>query len=304
MTNTKFRKRALLSSVAMLLVALVALGSATFAWFAANPNASASGLSLKTTAATGLVIRTETDLNWSHSAAFNAEAQGTSPETYATKTSAFNLTPVSQGQNTVANEAVTGHAGTFYKVDAGTSADYRAGKDATIASTGTSGMANNDAYAEKVYFRLSDGSADGSSKKVKLTGVTINVNANATMGDAIRVAVADPDGKLIGTFANATGGANGVINDTSLSLATAIEGNDKIASYTAGTFNPALEAESTAISKETGITGLTTAEQTSKYVTVYVWLDGQDSNCYSDKVGTVNAATIIDSIQVDFTLVD
>ena len=30
MTNTKFRKRALLSSVAMLLVALVALGSATF----------------------------------------------------------------------------------------------------------------------------------------------------------------------------------------------------------------------------------------------------------------------------------
>ena len=60
MTNTKFRKRALLSSVAMLLVALVALGSATFAWFTDNPNAKATGLTLKATASKGLVIRTST----------------------------------------------------------------------------------------------------------------------------------------------------------------------------------------------------------------------------------------------------
>ena len=48
MTNTKFRKRALISSVAMLLVALVALGSATFAWFSQNSKATADGIYAKT----------------------------------------------------------------------------------------------------------------------------------------------------------------------------------------------------------------------------------------------------------------
>ena len=56
MKNTTFRKKALLSSVAMLLVALVALGSATFAWFTANDTVNATGLAVKSSAADGLKI--------------------------------------------------------------------------------------------------------------------------------------------------------------------------------------------------------------------------------------------------------
>lgn len=56
MTNTKFRKRALLSSVAMLLVALVALGSATFAWFSTTNNATASSLTAKTNKASNILL--------------------------------------------------------------------------------------------------------------------------------------------------------------------------------------------------------------------------------------------------------
>lgn len=56
MTNTKFRKRALLSSVAMLLVALVALGSATFAWFSTTNNASASSMTAKTNKASNILL--------------------------------------------------------------------------------------------------------------------------------------------------------------------------------------------------------------------------------------------------------
>ena len=56
MTNTKFRKRALLTSVAMMLVALVALGSATFAWFTANDSVTATGLSVTASTADGLKI--------------------------------------------------------------------------------------------------------------------------------------------------------------------------------------------------------------------------------------------------------
>ena len=56
MTNTKFRKRMLLSSVAMLLVALVALGSATFAWFSTTNTASASAMNAKTNKASNILL--------------------------------------------------------------------------------------------------------------------------------------------------------------------------------------------------------------------------------------------------------
>ena len=56
MKNTTFRKKALLSSVCMLLVALVALGSATFAWFTSSTVATANGIAVKTVKSSELVI--------------------------------------------------------------------------------------------------------------------------------------------------------------------------------------------------------------------------------------------------------
>ena len=54
---TKSRKRMLLSSVAMLLVALIALGSATFAWYLSNQEVTASTSKFRASSADGLVIR-------------------------------------------------------------------------------------------------------------------------------------------------------------------------------------------------------------------------------------------------------
>lgn len=71
MTNTKFRKRALLSSVAMLLVALVALGSATFAWFSTKQAADATGLSGATSKASSLVIKETWTDDWANSITFD-----------------------------------------------------------------------------------------------------------------------------------------------------------------------------------------------------------------------------------------
>ncbi len=56
MKNTTFRKKALLSSVCMLLVALVALGSATFAWFTSSSSATAEGLGATTTKSSDLLV--------------------------------------------------------------------------------------------------------------------------------------------------------------------------------------------------------------------------------------------------------
>lgn len=257
MKNTSMKKKALLSSVAMLLVALVALGSATFAWFTSNPNAYASGLSLKTTASTGLVIRTETDETWSHEA--------TIAKNEATK----NLDPVSQKQTA---------PDTFYTV-AAAAADAYGKSDATPTPT-TEGF-----YKENIYCRLSDGSdvTAAASQKVYLKGVTITKATGATMEGCIRVAIANGT-NLLGTYTLSTGTANGVLTPD------------------AGEF-ASLAATSTSLNVDTGLTGLSaTGSDLSKYITVYVYLDGQDTNCYSDKVGTVNAQEIISSIKVDLAL--
>lgn len=48
-TQKSFRKKALLSSMSMLLVATVAVGSATFAWFTSSTSATAKDINVKTT---------------------------------------------------------------------------------------------------------------------------------------------------------------------------------------------------------------------------------------------------------------
>ncbi len=258
MKNTTFRKKALLSSVAMLLVALVALGSATFAWFTSNPNAYASGLSLKTTASTGLVIRTETDTKWSHEAKL------------ANNKETVNLDPVSQKQS---------EPSVFYTVEAGSAEKFDKAADKTPTTT------EAGYYKENIYCRLSDGSdtTAAATKKVYIKGVTATVAADATMGGCIRVAIANGD-TLLGTWALSTAN-NGVLTPD------------------AGSFSPAVAQYSTALNVDTGLTALSaTGTDLSKYITVYVYLDGQDSNCYSDKVGTVNAEEIISSVKVDLTL--
>lgn len=70
MKNTTFRKKALLSSIAMLLVALVALGSATFAWFSTKTTAHAEALKANTTQGTNLMISESKTTGWTQNLTF------------------------------------------------------------------------------------------------------------------------------------------------------------------------------------------------------------------------------------------
>lgn len=309
MKNTKSRKKMLMSSVAMLLVALIALGTATFAWFAANPYADASGLKLKTTASTGLVARTDSDTEWSHNALLYCN--GKTGANKAALTDPFNLNPVSQ-------EQTAEKADTFYTVvakdagayDADTSQDMGTGSKTTwTAASGENdgSFSKADVYQENVYFRLSDGSdaASATTKEVKINKVTITpkagIAADDSMQNAIRVAIVDSSKNLLGTYAldTATTHVDGTMHPTS-------ETDLKPAK---GTFDPPLVASvaadaTFATSVSTGITGLTTnSTNLTKYVTVYVYLDGQDKLTYSNKVGTVNCNEFISGISVGFELV-
>lgn len=63
MKKSSTRKRLLVSSVAMLLVAMLALGTATYAWFTSNTSATASGLDVHTSKSSELKV-SKNDLEW------------------------------------------------------------------------------------------------------------------------------------------------------------------------------------------------------------------------------------------------
>ena len=68
--KTTSRKRLLISSVAMLLVAMLALGTATFAWFTQNTQATADQLSVKTIKASELQL-SKTTGDWGDQIHYN-----------------------------------------------------------------------------------------------------------------------------------------------------------------------------------------------------------------------------------------
>lgn len=63
--KTTSRKRLLVSSVAMLLVAMLALGTATYAWFTSSTAVYADGINVRTTKASKLQI-SKSDGNWTN----------------------------------------------------------------------------------------------------------------------------------------------------------------------------------------------------------------------------------------------
>lgn len=67
---TKSRKRMLLSSIAMLLVALVALGSATYAWFTINRTVTADKIKVEAAVGSGLVISNTITPNFTRDVSF------------------------------------------------------------------------------------------------------------------------------------------------------------------------------------------------------------------------------------------
>lgn len=69
--KTTSRKRLLISSVAMLLVAMLALGTATFAWFTQNTSATADEFSARTVKASELKLSSKNVTTWTESLHYN-----------------------------------------------------------------------------------------------------------------------------------------------------------------------------------------------------------------------------------------
>ena len=270
MTNTKFRKRALLSSVAMLLVALVALGSATFAWYEANPTATATGMTMKTTAASGLEITSDTQ-SGKAAAAKVAAASLAELANWGTEASlgavSTDLQPASLNQTD----------GKFYTT-VGTNATNGTMK------TGATPTADGQYLEERVYFKIGSGST--TSGKVKLTQVSFGT-LKTDMQNAVRIALYKNDGTFIGEYANIAADNNAAAYLDASGIASDTKTVKKAGAY---------DVEVASVTQNAAI---------NNGIIVRVYLDGFDNNVTSSKAIAINAGTdnIMQNLSLSFTLV-
>lgn len=178
--KTNSRKRLLISSVAMLLVAMLALGTATFAWFTTNTNSYADQINATTTKASTLVI-SKSDKNWKTHVEYG----------FGTTSAEEIMYPASSANGT-----------TWWKADA---------IDGTGAlDTDTLEPATGD--TDYVFVEELNVKNDGAAK---VTGITIKFPKLATASDYARVALVpkgDADGDVVTT--NGTFGSSVYAKDT------------------------------------------------------------------------------------------
>lgn len=223
--KTSSRKRLLISSVAMLLVAMLALGTATFAWFTTNTTATANGMNVKTVKASKLVISDDTQ-DWDTLINFGVANKG--------------LLPVSSYNGT-----------NWFKADAESS-------DASTAKAGTyASVSNLGSYVVKDQLNIKN---DG---ETTINNVTITISG---LKNYVRVALVPADGK--GADANNTANFYDNVYDldgADYDALTAADGSaetitpDNSGSISLGNIEP--------------------GDSNAKYFNLYVWFEGQDTDC-------------------------
>lgn len=292
-TRLYTRKRALISSVAMLLVAMIALGTATFAWFTSNPNASASGLKMKATASKGLVIRTASRVDrvgaeaaWKHTDYLDSNDAGN-----GTAGTSFELAPASFDPTTT--------LGTYYTVEAENDGNYAAANDATVASSTVFGNWDSctTVYKEEIVCKLTGTDSSTETAPMYLTSLDITLKDNDKViggttykqSHGVRVA-------LLYTDAESTTSLLGIYNGTGAAVSNKyLTGAGTYSSKLAPADNdysfPAAPATRTLV-------GNVDPSGNCK-VTVIVYLDGEDSNVFTD---SISAQDIVESIGVNLTV--
>lgn len=240
MKSHSSRKKLLLSSVAMTLVAAVSLGTATFAWFTSSTTATAAGINVATAKVSNLQI-SKADHNWTETVA------------YGFANTAMHPVSSTNGSNWFTASAATKNA--FTKTG-----DF-------AAQTSSTGYW----YAEQLNVKNNGGAA--------VTNVKINIAVDCTAQDYLRIALvpANDEGNTTGTFA------------------TSIFDNAGV-QYFAASAAPDTTTAITPTSTSTGVTVGTLDADAAAYYNLYVWFEGQDTQCYD-----VNAAQVINDITFTVT---
>ena len=246
--KAKSRKRLLISSVAMLLVAMLALGTATFAWFTSSTTATASGINVQTTQASELQI-SKTDLNWGTSvnyattATFEPASSANGANWFTAEAGARDSYEKKNGTNFVALTAANKSGYVFEE----TLNVRNHGAAAVTGVTITFSIAETPATTGKNYVR------------VALVPVTVSGTVNTTTLAAATPAASD--------FQAGVFDVDGVAyNAVSAVDAAATEITPK-----------------TTYSVNVG--DLAGGSDAAKYYKLYVWFEGQDQDCADVNAG-------------------
>ena len=256
--NSKAIKRQLLAAIAMVLVAAIALGSSTYAWFVASGSVTAEGMKVQAQSEGGLAIR------W---AGETSDLWGTSAS--AKMTDAATLLPASTFDLKSWTYA-TAAAANNYAADKTTWEDVSAD---VMGADGKTYVTDNN-YVVMQKFEIRSTSVDEPASGLFVSDVTVTRTNEKDIDSALRVGVrlvSDTNNVfyIYGPVPNATDGytwTSGADKVTTKTVTLAQKG-------TAEDTNSQLVTKGTAIPNDKG---------TPIKVEIYIWYEGEDQKLYSD----------------------
>lgn len=260
--KTTSRKRLLISSVAMLLVAMLALGTATFAWFTTNTTTQATGISVQTSKKSLLLVSSRTS-EWTDNLNYN----------FGTDTAKKLLQPASSydGANWYKAQAVNGMSG--------------------VATTGEkiTGVGTNAAAEGNVFCNMLNVKNTGAEPAAKVTiTATISETAVTSGRNYLRVALVPSDctadnGRGTATVVSAEKFRDNIYS-AGADAAKPVEYVGKGVADKKGAIKAAdldVQTKGNSISVNAG----TLKQNEAKYYMLIVWFEGQDEDCQDAYAG-------------------
>lgn len=312
--NSKAIRKQLLAAVAMVLVAAVALGSSTYAWFVNNSTVQATGMSVKATAEGGIEIKTVSSTaalgqGYTNGWSTIADAKIASTVLYpaSTNPTAANGVITSDWYHASADLA-TGYAATgntYAKLQTITDTctfvnGVASGNGVLSYEDGKTGSVSGGRYYLATTYHIAavgkDTDSTASATNLKVQGVTVSGVAETdtagtkTFDKSLRVAVAI--GNNVAIYAPV-----GYTTNATYKVATATTGTPvTLAAATMPDSNNVTALPST---QESNVLSATVGtESAPTVVNVYVWYEGEDPNHYTNAVSGKTIDGL--SVTVDF----
>lgn len=264
--KTTSKKRMLISSVAMLLVAMLALGTATFAWFTSSTSATTQNLSVKTIKSSELKI-SKSDLQWTDTLDYEFAGQVLKPASSANGSNWFTATAASKSAAATTADLVTNITSSVLNETTHTTNGYVFFEQLNVTNAGKA-----DVDDVTISFTLSETQQTMGKKYLRLALVPA-ANGGANAANSIE------SGK---TFAN-------YVYSVGADSADAITGTEIVSDVNT------LKTQRTASIDGSGNVeinigqligdGSETEGVQSKYFNLYVWFEGQDADCYDAFAG-------------------
>lgn len=260
--TVKALKKQLMAAIAMVVVALVALSSSTYAWFAANNTVTATGMTVTATADNTLSIAASSDGAYSTIATVSSSAATMKPVTSADGVTFGILTGAVKVDNPASSNATwSGEENAFQATDI-----------SSVTTTSESVYTLDTSYYLKWI-----GASDSDTHKVYVKSITIaGGDDSSDFKKSIRVSV------TVGSQTKIFNPLSGDLND------------GKVGSYADSAWALVTPSYATVDTASAEIATLTS--KVSQEAVIHVWFEGQDTKCYTNNVNT-NGITV----QVDFS---